>query len=266
MACSVPDFNQPRAAGVYQYLLGGTGGHLPADAVLAEAMMEPEKGCPGLRELARENRRFVVTATRWVASMRNISQFIDLGCGHPAAEMTHDAARQGGATRAAVVYVDNDPLVVRRVKAVVAADGPGMAVCKRDAAAPASVLADEELLEVIDLEQPVALIFGATLSAMSAEVARAAVAGFAEALVPGSAAVISCVSYADQGLAGRLAGLYGQAAPWFNHSPEDVAGFFEAGGLRLVHGRVMDTHCWPACDVRAGTRAAAVIGGVGVKD
>ena len=40
--------------------------------------------------------------------------------------------------------------------------------------------------------------------------------------------------------------------------------YVSAGGLRLVHHRVMPVHCWPACSVRDEARDAAVLGGIGV--
>jgi hypothetical protein len=130
---------------------------------------------------------------------------------------------------------------------------------------PEEVLAG--LGEVIDLGQPCGVLFGATLSHMSAGDARGAVAGFARHLAPGSAVAVSCASFADPDVAARMAGLFGgeTGAAWRNHSAEDIGGFFAGAGLRVVRGQAGDVHAWPLlCDGRE--RGAVVLGGVGLKD
>jgi hypothetical protein len=170
-------------------------------------------------------------------------------------------------------------MVVRHVRCVQDQEGwEGTAVIEGDASDPEAVLAaigdlalrparaaEEVPPKLIDLAEPVCAVFGGTLSAMDAETARKAAAGFAGKLAPGSAMIISCASFADAGLGARMAEACGAAGSWHNHPADDVASFFDAGGLRLVHGRVMDVKCWPACPAAGAIRDAAVLGGIGIK-
>ena len=258
---STDDVTAPNAARVYDYLNGGRDSYA-ADRDLADAMEAEAGDGAGVRELARINRRFVLKAAQWSASMLGIGQFIDLGCGLPLKPAVHDAARDGS-PEAVVVYVDKDPAVISRAETV-CWTGPGLAAVLADVSDPAAVLAAEGVAGLIDFARPACLIFGGTLSAMPAEVAREAVKGYAAVLAPRSCMVISCASYEDKALGERMAGLYSAAGEWHNHGSEDVASFFLAANLRLVRGRAADVRCWPMLDPE--TPDAAVIGGVGVKD
>jgi hypothetical protein len=262
----VTDDSRPAAARVYDYLLGGKAA-LGADRDLAERLLAEAGGGASVRELARINRSFVLTAAEWVARNRDITQFLDLGSGLPLAPNVHDAARQVR-PGARVVYVDRDPMVLPYLAALA---GHGLAAVKADAAEPKRVLEVAADLEepgggkLIDLSQPLCCIFGATLSAMDAPLARSAVAGYTEALVPGSCVVISCASYADAETGERMAQVYGAAGDWHNHGYEDVESFFIAAGkLRVVHGKPMNARCWPACPTVREQPAAMVLGGIGV--
>lgn len=258
-------------ARVYDYWLGGKD-NFAADREAAEMLLDPARGGhAGLRVLARQNRTFVLKAVTWAAS-QGITQFLDLGCGLPASPAVHDAARASEPS-ARVVYVDKDPLVASHVSAIEAA-GEGLAVVEADVTDPAGVLAiaadlvrpDAGLL--LDLSEPLGLIFGGTLSDMDADTARGTVARYAGALAPGSCVIASCASFADAGVAERIAGVFaGQCGGWRNHGRGDVSSFFAAGGLRILHGRAMDVACWPACPAGDGAEPGAqVLGGIGIRD
>ena len=62
-----------------------------------------------------------------------------------------------------LVYVDNDPVVTAHVLALLVT-GDGDAAVGADVADPASVLADPAWLGLIDMAEPVCLIFGLALS------------------------------------------------------------------------------------------------------
>ena len=255
----VPDPSRPSLPGLYECLLSG---HdcLPADRAAVAGLLEVD---PGLRDLARANREFVVKAARWTAAMLGVAQFADIGCGFPQVPSVHGEVR-GPRPGARIAYVDNDPLVVCHVQSVAAEEGwgGGIAVVAGDAREPGKVLADAGLLEVIDLAVPACVIFGATLSTMTAAEAREAVAGFTGRLAAGSAVIISCVSYRDPETAGRLAEVTGAAGEWHNHGLADVASFF--GSLRIITGRAGDVHRWPMVP-QVREVPAAVLGGVGIK-
>jgi S-adenosyl methyltransferase len=248
------EFGRPSAARVYDSLLGGC----LAFAADREAADRLEAAIPGLRDLARVNREFVLRATAWLGRMKGISQFIDVGCGLAFPPMIHDAAEAAGVTPR-VVYVDIDGLAVKSVASVIAGRD-GLAAITGDAADPEGILGDPAVRDMIDLGKPVAVIFGAVLGYLDADVAAMSVAGFAGPLAEGSAVVISCAHFGGE--AARVLA-DGPCGEWRNHSAADVESFF--GGLRLVRGRVGDVRCWPLLPAE-DEGPAVVLGGIGVVD
>lgn len=249
---------QPTAAGVCDFLAGGHD-HFGADRELAGRLL----AVPGTRGLAGVNRRFVLRAVTWVSGMLAIDQFADLGCGLPLVPAVHDAAREGcpGAT---VVYADHDAAVMSHTETM-CWSGTGLGAVLADVSDPAAVLEAAGMTGLLDLARPACLVFGATLSAMAEDVARDAIQGYAAALAPGSAVIISCASYDDRADGERVAGLLG--GQWHNHDRETVQSFFSAGRLRLVRGKVADVRDG-LVECAAGEQAgsAAVIGGIGIRD
>ena len=255
------DATVPSAPRIYDFLLGGKD-NFDADRELAARMEAAAGDGASVRELARVNRAFVLKAARWVASMLAVDQFLDLGCGLPLQPAVHDAARDG-CPEATVVYADMDAMVLSHVSAL--QSGPGLAAAEADASDPEAALEAAAAAGLLDLGRPACVILGATLSTMDSAAARAAVAGYAAALAPGSAIIISCASWADPETGRRIAKMSAVAGPWFNHPAGDVASFFAAADLRIIHGRVMDVACWPACPVNPPDQAGAVVlGGIGV--
>lgn len=257
MARARIDADRPDPARVLCYWLGGSE-HFAADRAAGDELAAI---LPRLRELAVLNRRFILSATRWLARNRDIGQFIDLGCGLPASPGVHDAAREVIAG-ACVAYVDVDPLVVSHVRAD--AGGPGLAVVEGDVRDPGGVLADPGLREVIDLKRPVGLVLGGVLSDMCVPQAREAVAGWAERVEPGSAFIVSCASITDPDVAARVMETFAPGGAWCNRRPQDIAGFFAAGWLRILNGAPMDIACWPLCPQGAeASPDVRVLGGIG---
>jgi hypothetical protein len=84
------------------YLLGGKD-HFPPDRELAERLVALY---PGVRQMVRENRRFLVRALDHVAA-QGISQYADPGAGLPTTPAVHDIVHRHDAT-VSVVYADND--------------------------------------------------------------------------------------------------------------------------------------------------------------
>jgi hypothetical protein len=131
--CAVPDFTEPSAPRIYDYLLGGKD-NFAADRMLGEELAGIY---PGLRALVRANRRFLGAAVTWTAS-EGTGQFADLGCGLPARPALHEVA-QDTDPEARVVYVDRDPVVLSHVKAATRA-ARGVAVIAADVTDPGAVL------------------------------------------------------------------------------------------------------------------------------
>src|SRR5438309_2037772 len=101
------DTARPNLARCYDALLGGKDNY-EVDRKFCGRLLSV---APGIRTLVRDNRAFLIRATRFLAGEAGIDQFLDLGSGLPTAENTHQAA-QWINPEARVVYVDNDPVVV----------------------------------------------------------------------------------------------------------------------------------------------------------
>jgi S-adenosyl methyltransferase len=255
------DTSRPNIARVYDYLLGGHDNY-QADRDLAEQMLDPDRGgYPGVRELAKGNRRFVTAAVTWCAS-RGIAQFIDAGAGLPTHPAVHQTAR-ATIPDARVAYIDSDPVAVLHAQALLA--GPdGVAAVRGDLTDPGAVLADEGVREVIDLAEPVCLILGAVLHFQPTQTAGRIVAGFVAPLPSGSACVISVIHYPVTKLYERLAAQYAAAGNLKNHTTADVDSWFAGAGLRIARGHAGDIRLWPMTAPQS-QEPAYMIGGVGIK-
>ena len=97
---------------------------------------------------ARQNRLFLARAVTWLAGQEGVRQFIDIGCGLPTAQNTHQSA-QAVDPGCRVAYVDRDPVVICHARALLSA--PGVIAVPGDLADPAGVsLADPALRDVIN--------------------------------------------------------------------------------------------------------------------
>jgi O-methyltransferase involved in polyketide biosynthesis len=228
------DPSVPSIARVYDFFLGGKD-NFAADRALAE---EQIAFAPLIPVLARENRQFLARAATWAAD-QGITQFIDLGCGMPTTPSTHESAR-AVIPDARVAYVDNDPVVLSHLNALVAKGDPGITVVNGDIREPATILGG--VASGIDLTEPACLIMGYLLHFSSPPAARDLVASYAAALAPGSYLVISAIR-ADREDADESFGGYSKSvATVYNHSPADFATFF--GPLQLVPPGAVDARQW----------------------
>jgi O-methyltransferase involved in polyketide biosynthesis len=228
------DAKTPSIARVYDYVLGGKD-NFAADRELAGRLLAL---VPGIADLAVENRRFLARAVTWAAS-QGVSQFIDLGCGLPTEPNTHESAR-AVIVGARVAYVDNDPVVINHLRALVANGNPGVSVVDGDVSDVAAIL--EAIRADIDLSAPVCLVTGYLLHFFTAAAARDLMARYAAALAPGSCLVVS-VLHAEGEAADEGLGMYSSAAaPVYSHPLPDVAGFF--GGLELVPPGLVQARQW----------------------
>jgi hypothetical protein len=233
MTWKPPDMSQPNAARVHNALLGGHD-NFAADRALAGHLLEI---CPGLSSAVRENKAFIARAADW-AARQGVRQFADLGTGLPGYPSA--AAARAVTPSVRLVYVDNDPIVTSHVQALLLT-GDGDASVGADVADPASVLADPAWLGLIDMAEPVCLIFGLVLSLMPARQAREVVAAYADRVAPGSYVVVSCGRCDDAALWKQLSEAY-TAADIYNHWPGEVAGFLD--GLELVPPGLVAAQNW----------------------
>ena len=146
----------PNPARIYDYLLGGKDNY-PADREVAEQVVAI---APVTRDVVRDNRAFLRRAVRFLTREAGIRQFIDLGSGLPTHGNVHEIA-QAIAPDARVVYVDNDAMVVTHSRALLAGDNT-LAV-HADLREPDAVLGHPEVRELLDFDQPIALLLVAIL-------------------------------------------------------------------------------------------------------
>ena len=250
---SALDTSVPNMARIYSYWLGGKD-HFVADRAEADRLVMLY---PPLPALVRENRVFLIKAADW-AARQGIGQFIDLGAGLPASPSVHQAAR-AVLPAARVAYVDTDPVVLTHAVALLAT-GDGVAAVDADLRDPAAVLAHPDLQAVINPGQPVCVILGAVLHFLDPDAACAVTGGYTSLMAPGSCLVLSCARFEDEALAKQLAQEY-TPATWYNHSPADIAEFFD--GLELVGPGVTEARTWPKRPTEADDRSGHVLAGVG---
>jgi SAM-dependent methyltransferase len=149
----------------YDLLLGGKT-HFGVDR---KAMRDVLKVAPEVREVTRQNRRWLAEAIERMGAEGGIDQFLDLGAGLPAAENTHEIA-QRREPDAKVVYVDHDLTAVVHGRALLADDRRSFYV-DADIAEPASVLEDPVVAGALDLQRPVGILMGLVLHSIADPVA-----------------------------------------------------------------------------------------------
>ena len=100
-------------------------------------------------------------AARWMARS-GIGQFVDVGCGLPTGENTHQAVRTE-APDARVVYADNDPVVISHARALLASGSDGVIVIQSDARQPEALFRDPATRRLLRCDEPVGLLLTGVL-------------------------------------------------------------------------------------------------------
>jgi SAM-dependent methyltransferase len=182
------DPKRPSVARVYDFILGGKDNYQSDRELAAEIL----KFTPEGPEWARGNRRWLREVVTWLTRQARIDQFLDLGSGLPTAQNTHQIA-QGLNPGAKVVYVDNDPTVIRHGQALLV-ENDRTDFAAADFTKPAEVLADPAVTGLLDLDRPVGLIEALMLHHIAdLDEARAIAAAYVDALPSGSYVAISHV-------------------------------------------------------------------------
>jgi len=146
------DTTAPSPARVWNYFVGGKD-HFAADRALAGQMLEVVPEMPVVAQLTRQ---FIRCAVEELVTVYGIRQFLDIGSGLPTADNTHEVA-QRAAPESRIVYVDNDPVVIRHAEALLRSTPEGAcAVVEADLRDPEVILA--EAARTLDLREPVALL------------------------------------------------------------------------------------------------------------
>jgi hypothetical protein len=250
------DARKPSIARVYDVMLGGKD-NFAADREVAAKLVA---AYPLFAKWARDNRVFLGQAVSYAAS-RGIGQFIDVGSGLPTSPNTHEIARRE-LPGARVAYVDNDPMVISHIAALLATDD-GIAAVQGDLRDPEAILATPQLAAVIDIRQPVCVLLVSVLHFVDAQTARNVAAGLMR-LVPAGSYLVLSAGTGDQEFEEELGPLY-TAADAYNHSPEQIRGFF--GDLDLIPPGLVDAERWQPGRAlpQQPRRKAVMLAGVGRK-
>jgi hypothetical protein len=146
------DASRPHVARVYDYLLGGKD-NFAADRAVGDRMIE---SLPAVQVGVRAQRDVLGRVVRYLVCEAGLRQLLDIGSGLPTAENVHEIAQQvEPSTR--VVYLDHDPIVLSHAKALLA-DDKATFVADGDLRDPAGIVADPEVREHLDWDQPIGLL------------------------------------------------------------------------------------------------------------
>ena len=247
------------AARMYDFYLSGHE-NFAADRIAALQVIE---AAPDVPRLAKENRRFLGRAVRFLAGEAGIGQFLDLGTGLPTRGNVHQVAQQVNPA-ARVVYVDNDPMVLAHSRAL--KTGKGTAVIQADLRDPGTILGHPDTRRLIDFSQPLAILFVAVLHFIADADARAAVAAFTGAAAPGSYLVLSHVTGDPEPEAAEVgtAAYAGTANPITLRTCDQILALF--AGLEILEPGLVPVPQWrPGEPEPADPGKGWMLGGVGYK-
>jgi SAM-dependent methyltransferase len=245
------DTSVAHQARMYDYILGGKDNYA-ADRAAAEAWVKTD---PDAAFSARENRRFLGRAVRYLAGEAEVRQFLDIGTGIPTAGNTHEVA-QAIAPEARVVYVDYDPIVLAHARALLTSGETGdTQYIDADLRDTATIL--DRAAEFLDFSRPVAITLVAILHAIPpADDPYAIVAKLLDAVPPGSYLVASHLGsdLLSQETREGIEGLSGRVMQqrMTMRSREQVARFFQ--GTDLVEPGLVRAEQWrpePGTDTTA---------------
>jgi S-adenosyl methyltransferase len=255
------DTRAAHPARVYDFWLGGKD-NFEVDRIAGEAGIA---AFPGTVASVRANRAFLARAVHYLAATAGIRQFLDIGPGLPALDSTHEVA-QAVAPECRVVYVDNDPVIVRHAQALMVGAIPGTTgYVDADARDPWRILA--EAAAVLDFTEPVAvLLFGILHFIQDDEGPRQIVDVLMDAVPPGSYLAVSHLAgdLLPDSVAALGSALRDHLSVEVQARDKDaVTGLFH--GLDLVEPGVVQVSRWRPRSRMESAAPAILWGGVGRK-
>ncbi|MFF4544761.1 SAM-dependent methyltransferase [Streptomyces sp. NPDC001406] len=252
------DTSRPHPARIYDYLLGGKDNY----EVDREAGEELAAAAPEVRIGVRANRAFMQRAVQYVVGS-GVRQILDVGTGLPTSPNVHEIA-QDAAPDVRVAYVDNDPIVSAHGNALLSRSG-STSIVLGDLRDPRAIVDHPDVRQVIDFDEPVALLLVAVLHFLTdAEQPTEVVATLRDALSPGSFLVLSHATgdFADRSGAQAI---YNRATATLNlRSRAEVERFFD--GFELIEPGLAQVPFWrPDAPPPARSAEIGFYGGVARK-
>ncbi|GGM83418.1 SAM-dependent methyltransferase [Thermopolyspora flexuosa] len=233
------------SARVYNWLLGGKD-NFAADREAGARLLEV---MPEARLAARANRAFLRQAVRRLAAA-GVRQFIDIGCGLPADENTHEVA-QRAAPGSRVVYLDIDPMVVAQARALLATDDRTIAI-RRTMCDPWRIVTDPVIRRHLNFSRPIGLLLLAVLHYLVRDAAACEVVRILRKMLPpGSFLVLSHLLEDGQPQTWLARAVYGEAVvPVTARTAERIAELLD--GMEPVAHGVAHISIWLEGDESAG--------------
>lgn len=258
MSAEEIDTSRPHPARIYDYLLGGKDNYdvdqAAGDTLTAKA--------PEVRMSVQANRAFLQRAVRYVVGT-GVRQILDIGTGLPTSPNVHEIAHEA-ASDVRVAYIDNDPIVKAHADALLSQSG-ATSIALGDLRDPQAIIEHPDVRQVIDFDEPVALLLVAILHFITdAEKPAQIVATLRDALPAGSYLVLS---HATGDLADRrdAQAVYNNATATMNlRTRAEVERLFD--GFELIEPGVTQVPFWRP-DTPPPARAAEIgfYGGVARK-
>jgi S-adenosyl methyltransferase len=231
---------RPHPARMYDYYLGGKDNYL-VDREAAAAVL---RVLPEARDIARENRAFLQRAVRYLVGEAGIRQIIDIGTGIPTVGNVHEVAQQID-PGVRVAYIDNDPIVHVHASALLTGQGR-TSIVLADLRDPRRILDHPKVRELIDLDEPVALLLVAIMHFITEqEGPDQIITTFREALASGSYLALShgTADFHDRATSEAGAAVYAKAtAPLVLRRHAQVTALFD--GWDLIEPGVVQVPMW----------------------
>lgn len=251
----------PNVARIYDFLLGGTENH-EEDRRAAEKLLE---AVPDAAVAAWDNREFLGRVVRFLAEEAGIRQFIDIGTGLPTRGSVHAICRQV-ASDARVAYIDSDPEVITHARRLLTGQRNVIAV-EGDLRNPLGILSNPELRNLIDLDEPMAILLIAVLHFIKDDQHPYNIVDqLSGAMAPGSYLALSHVSgdnIAPDALL-RIRTVYEDStAPGVARSREEIMRFLN--GLEIVPPGLVNVASWRPDWLAAEPGRTIFYAGVGKK-
>ncbi|MFE0554091.1 SAM-dependent methyltransferase [Streptomyces pilosus] len=254
--------DQPHTARIWNYWLGGKDNY-EVDQVAGDQI---RKLHPGIGDYALADRQFLGRAVGYLAGECGIRQFLDIGTGLPTADNTHEVA-QRIAPESAVVYVDNDPIVLAHAEALLTSTPEGRTTyLDEDLRNIDTIL--EQAARTLDFSEPVVLVLlGVVIFVEDDEEAYGTVRRLMDALPSGSHLVLShTITRPDMPDVDAAVAFWNEngTPKLTQRTPEGVTRFFD--GLELLEPGVVSCNRWRPDDGGAEPPAeVAMFGGVARK-
>ncbi|MGA4843888.1 SAM-dependent methyltransferase [Streptomyces sp. G45] len=250
----------PHSARIWNYWLGGKDCY-EVDRRVGD---EIRAANPGIIDIARAQRAFLVRAVEHLAGEAGVRQFLDVGTGLPTADNTHEVA-QRVAPEARIVYVDHDPIVLAHAEALLTSTPEGAtAYIDADLRDPEAIL--RGVAATLDFTRPVALMLLGITAHVVDDTAYDVVGRLVEALPSGSYLVLcDDTEVLDPKAMREMIDQWNAASdnPRVNRSPSALARFFD--GLDLLPPGLVSVSRWRPRPGEAGAAEVDDFGAVGCK-